>query len=49
MAKRTSKKSVLAKPRRTSSMEKCVADAQDFLNTHKAKKITKTRTMVRTL
>jgi hypothetical protein len=30
-------------------MEKCVADAEDFLAPRKAKKITKTRTMARTL
>lgn len=37
------------KPRRTSSMERCVADAEAFLAPRKAKKIFKTRTMARTI
>jgi hypothetical protein len=35
--------------KRSSSMDKCIADAQDFINPRKAKKIVKTRTMARTL
>jgi hypothetical protein len=38
-----------SKPRRTSSMERCVADAQDFIAPSKAKKILKTKTMARTI
>lgn len=45
MAKTT--KSV--KARRASSIERCIADAEDFLQVKKAKKITKTKSMVRTI
>lgn len=37
------------KARRTSSIERCVADAEDFLAATKVKKIVKTRTMARTI
>lgn len=37
------------KVKRTSSMEKCLVDAQDFLKEKKVKKIVKTRTMLKTL
>lgn len=37
------------KPKRTSSMERCVADAQDFIAPAKAKKILKTKSMARTI
>lgn len=43
------KSSKISKPRRTSSMERCVADAQEFLGPSKAKKILKTKTMARTI
>ena len=45
MAKST--KSV--KARRASSIERCIADAEDFLQVKKAKKITKTKTMAKTI
>ena len=37
------------KLRRTSSMERCIADAEDFIHPNKSKRITKTKTMARTL
>jgi hypothetical protein len=37
------------KPKRTSSIERCVVDSEDFLREKKAKKITKTRTMLKTI
>lgn len=43
------KKSKPTRLRRTSSMERCVADAEDFLQSRKAKRITKTKTMARTI
>jgi hypothetical protein len=47
---KTSKKApVVARIKRTSSMEKCIADAQDFIVPRKAKKIFKTRTMAKTI
>lgn len=47
---KTSRKApVVARIKRTSSMEKCIADAQDFIVPRKAKKIFKTRTMAKTI
>lgn len=43
------KKSKPTKLRRTSSMERCVADGTDYLKATKAKRITKTKTMARTI
>lgn len=43
------KRSKPAKIKRTSSMERCVADAEDFLQARKVKRITKTKTMARTI
>lgn len=49
MAKKVNKKVSPTKPKRTSSMEKCLIDAEQFLNNHKQKKILKTKTMARTI
>ena len=49
MAKKVSKNVAPTKPKRTSSMEKCLIDAEEFLNNHKHKKILKTKTMARTI
>jgi hypothetical protein len=49
MAKKVNKKASPAKARRTNSMEKCIADAEDFIKAGKGKKIVKTKTMARTL
>lgn len=49
MAKKVDKKASPARARRTNSMEKCVADAADFIKGGKGKKIVKTKTMARTL
>ncbi len=43
------KRSKATKIRRTSSMERCVADGEDYLHATKAKRITKTKTMARTI
>jgi len=42
-------KSLPKKIKRTSSMEKCLQDAEDFLKALKIKKIVKTRTMMQTI
>ena len=49
MGKKITSKSPARKLRRTSSMEKCVEDAQDFLKSGRPKKIAKTKTMARTI